>query len=253
MKKLILVMVCVLSGMVMNAQSRWGITPEAGFAAVNRVGMGTSWRPGVKVGVGVSYQFQPGWIGLKSGLYYANRGYSLGTYPRTTETDSHVMKEMMTGGITQHFLQLPVMADFSWKVSEDVRMHLAVGMYAGVSVKNSADWGSSMSIGYTKKPESEALCTYVGSPSQGYGFSGYDEQGIADSPFQDVNSFDWGLTTSFGIEVHNWVMNLGYDLSLGDEGGDYKIKADNISRYEVRSIGANFNTMSLTVGYKFKL
>ena len=28
-----------------------------GFAAVNRVGMGSSWRAGVKVGVGVSYQF----------------------------------------------------------------------------------------------------------------------------------------------------------------------------------------------------
>lgn len=68
-----------------------------------------------------------------------------------------------------------------------------------------------------------------------------------------MNSFDWGLTTSFGIEVNNWVMNLGYDLSLGDEGGNYKIDGDNFSLYEVRSVGANYNTMSLTVGYKFKL
>ena len=115
---------------MVSAQSRWGITPEGGFAAVNRVGMGSSWRAGVKVGVGVSYQFEPGWIGLKSGLYYANRGYSLGDYPRTTESATYVLKEMMTGGITQHFLQLPVMAEFSWKVSNEVRMHLAVGMYA---------------------------------------------------------------------------------------------------------------------------
>jgi len=78
MKKLILFVLCALSGLVVSAQSRWGITPEGGFAAVNRVGMGSSWRAGVKVGVGVSYQFEPGWIGLKSGLYYANRGYSLG-------------------------------------------------------------------------------------------------------------------------------------------------------------------------------
>lgn len=252
MKKLILCMVCVLSVLNMNAQSRWGITPEAGFAAINRVGMGSSWRPGVKVGVGVSYQFKPGWIGLKSGLYYANRGYSMGTYPRTTETETSFIREMMTGGITQHFLQLPVMADFSWKVSEDVRMHLAVGMYAGVSVKNKTDWGSSLTSGYSKNPE--ALGKYIGYPSQGYyGYSGHDEQGNADNPFQDVNSFDWGLTTSFGIEVNNWVMNLGYDLSLGDEGGNYKISSDNSSLYEVRSVGANYNTMSLTVGYKFKL
>ena len=108
MKKLILFVLCALSGLVVSAQSRWGITPEGGFAAVNRVGMGSSWRAGVKVGVGVSYQFEPGWIGLKSGLYYANRGYSLGDYPRTTESATYVLKEMMTGGITQHFLQLPV-------------------------------------------------------------------------------------------------------------------------------------------------
>ena len=81
----------------------------------------------------------------------------------------------------------------------------------------------------------------------------YDEAENADHPFRDVNSFDWGLTTSFGIEVNNWVMNLGYDLSLGDEGGNYKIDGDNFSLYEVRSVGANYNTMSLTVGYKFKL
>ena len=64
MKKLILFVLCALSGLMVSAQSRWGITPEGGFAAVNRVGMGSSWRAGVKVGVGVSYQFEPGWIGL---------------------------------------------------------------------------------------------------------------------------------------------------------------------------------------------
>lgn len=253
MKKLILFVLCALSGLMVSAQSRWGVTPEAGFAAVNRVGMGSSWRPGVKVGVGVSYQFKPGWIELKSGLYYANRGYSMGTYPRTTETETSVLREMMTGGITQHFLQLPVMADFSWKVSEDVRMHLAVGMYAGVSLKNKTDWGSSITVGYSKEPETLGKYTKSTGLGYSYGYQGYDEAGNADCPFRNVNSFDWGLTTSFGIEVNNWVMNLGYDLSLGDEGGNYKIDGDNFSLYEVRSVGANYNTMSLTVGYKFKL
>ena len=98
---------------------------------------------------------------------------------------------------------------------------------------------------------SNLLGNLLSSPD--YGHSGYDEAENADHPFRDVNSFDWGLTTSFGIEVNNWVMNLGYDLSLGDEGGNYKIDGDNFSLYEVRSVGANYNTMSLTVGYKFKL
>ena len=67
------------------------------------------------------------------------------------------------------------------------------------------------------------------------------------------NHYGYDLERAFGIEVNNWVMNLGYDLSLGDEGGNYKIDGDNFSLYEVRSVGANYNTMSLTVGYKFKL
>ena len=36
MKKLILFVLCALSGLMVSAQSRWGITPEGGFAAVNR-------------------------------------------------------------------------------------------------------------------------------------------------------------------------------------------------------------------------
>ena len=52
MKKLILFVLFALSGLMVSAQSRWGITPEGGFAAVNRVGMGSSWRAGVKA---VSY------------------------------------------------------------------------------------------------------------------------------------------------------------------------------------------------------
>ena len=37
MKKLILFVLCALSGLMVSAQSRWGITQEGGFAAVNRV------------------------------------------------------------------------------------------------------------------------------------------------------------------------------------------------------------------------
>ena len=35
MKKLILFVLCALSGLMVSAQSRWGITPEGGFAADN--------------------------------------------------------------------------------------------------------------------------------------------------------------------------------------------------------------------------
>lgn len=232
MRKVLLMMVCVwMIGWAAKAQSGWSLTPEAGITAVQRVGTG-GWRPGIKIGANLGYQFKPEWIGIKAGLFYTNRGYSLGDYPtRWGYPDGTIEYGMEGGSITQHFLQLPVMADFSWKV-KNVRMHLGVGMYAGVAVSTPWEWNS---WGITTiKPE-------AGTETGGYGYYGRYEYPYDNRPFSNTNSFDWGLTTSFGIEVNNWVMNAGYELSLGDEGDGF------------RSIGSNYNTLSLTVGYKFKL
>lgn len=73
------------------------------------------------------------------------------------------------------------------------------------------------------------------------------------NPFGGQSSFDWGLTTSFGIEVDNWIINVGYELSLGDEGDSYMVRGDNFSFMDDRGVGSNYNTLSLSVGYKFKL
>lgn len=247
MRKILLMMVCVwMIGWTVKAQSGWSLTPEAGITAVQRVN-GDGWRPGVKVGANLGYQFEPKWIGLKFGLFYTNRGYSKGDFLYKNELPDGATQIGLKGGsITQHFLQLPVMADFSWKV-KNVRMHLGVGMYAGVSLSNHWQWGSWMSV-TSAAPETKMYSSY-----QGYGYGSDGLYGYDENPFRGQNSFDWGLTTSFGIEVDNWVMNVGYELSLGDEGTNYNIHGYNWGAYEVRSIGANYNTLSLTVGYKFKL
>ena len=52
--------------------------------------------------------------------------------------------------------------------------------------------------------------------------------------------FDWGVSSNIGIETHHWYAKLQYDLSLGKEG-----KND--------VIGANYHTLTLSVGYKFGL
>lgn len=145
MRKLILMMLSVwMIGGMANAQSRWSLTPEAGMTAVQRVGYGT-WRPGVKVGASIGYQFKPEWIGLKAGLFYDQPRLFNGRFSVTSQyLDGTTTFELIGGSITQHFLQLPVMADFSWKVGDKVRMHLGVGMYAGVSLSNHWKWGSSM-------------------------------------------------------------------------------------------------------------
>ncbi|RHU23277.1 PorT family protein [Parabacteroides sp. TM07-1AC] len=246
MRKLILMMLSVwMIGGMASAQSRWSLTPEAGMTAVQRVGYGT-WKPGLKVGASIGYQFKPEWIGLKTGLFYTNRGYDIDGLYNQWSSEEAVELRVENGSLKQHFLQLPVMADFSWKV-KNVRMHLGVGMYAGLAISQSWSWGA---WGYTI-PTPETKMSYAGANSYGDIEHGYNHD---NNPFRDMNSFDWGLTTSFGIEVQNWVVNVGYELSLGDEGPNYKQSYGSLgSSYTVRSIGSNYNTLSLSVGYKFKL
>lgn len=55
MKKVILFMAGILASMMLNAQSRWSVTPEAGLV-VNKENEGTSVTLGFKAGAGVLYR-----------------------------------------------------------------------------------------------------------------------------------------------------------------------------------------------------
>lgn len=58
--------------------------------------------------------------------------------------------------------------------------------------------------------------------------------------YDKARTFDWGLAANVGIETQKWIVRLQYDLSLGKESdGDV--------------IGANYHTLTLSVGYKFHL
>ena len=58
--------------------------------------------------------------------------------------------------------------------------------------------------------------------------------------YGEARNFDWGVSSNIGIETNHWYAKLQYDLSLGKEG-----KND--------VIGANYHTLTLSVGYKFGL
>ena len=75
-----------------------------------------------------------------------------------------------------------------------------------------------------------------------YGFM-YGEDAMGNSNlflYEEARNFDWGVSSNIGIETNHWYAKLQYDLSLGKEG-----KND--------VIGANYHTLTLSVGYKFGL
>ena len=237
----VMLMMCVTS---VRAQ-RWSLTPEVGATAVLRKentvmntyeqGWGARW----KMGVGVEYQIRPA-FSLKSGLYYTQRGYSSrmvafgSLYPIESEEPDIVFSEI-NSKLNRHFLQIPLMANFSFRMTDDVRLNLAAGPYVAWSL---GDKGRFSYMEYTPAEGENASDHYWG---YGNGLvPGWSGSGFTNDEWLHDDSFDWGVSLQVGLEMRQWVMNVGYDVALGKE-------------YEMDSAGLKYHTLSLSVGYKFRL
>lgn len=246
-------------------KAQWSVTPEAGMALTKRNSFQTDWTGRPKVGVGVEFQLPSSSFALKSGLYYMQRGYSLdygsGGYWQGYgsswgygngpwfQPGKQLSYGSGNGGygyggyydyaydygstLTRHFLQLPVMVDFSFPLADEVRLHVAAGPYIAVSLADHWDGYS----GYLCESAVPGSAGFAG--GNGYGaYPGSLTQGF--NPTRGLRAFDWGVSGVLGLEVKRWMFNFAYDLSLGKE-------------YKHGSVGVNYHTVSLSVGYKFKL
>lgn len=224
-KSLIWIVAMLMLGILSVSAQRWSLTPEIGMTAVKRnSNRSADWRSGWKVGVGVEYQLNPERFSLKSGLYYMQRGYTYSFGPIIDIGEKTIGE--IKGTFNRHFLQVPVLANFSYKLSDAVRLNLAVGPYVAFSMGDRTKAGYEY-INYDSYQSGEQVYWYSGGSTESTNWSNH-------------HSFDWGLSFQAGLEVHQWVINAGYDLSLGKE-------------YKYDNVGVNYQTLSLSVGYKFKL
>ena len=140
----------------------------------------------------------------------------------------------------RHFLQVPLMANLSFCLADNVRLNLAAGPYIAYSMgdKNIAVYNE-YTPGNSSSHESYGSIYYGGNGGYLYG-GGWVEKGFSHESWTHDNSFDWGLSFQAGLEIGSCVMNVGYDASLGKE-------------YEYDSVDLKYHTFSLSVGYKFKL
>lgn len=229
MKKLILLVAVALSSVMVNAQSRWSVTPEAGLT-VNKENEGkTATTLGFKVGAGVLYQIKEAQgsrpsFGLKSGLYllmqrgalhtwndlYNNSGYQggyeydpSGGYGSTATGDETSPKiDTWYDDMTRYNLQLPIMAHWGFTLSDDIRLNLAVGPYVAVAL------GGTTSVYQHEvgKP----------GPSTEYNFNPFKEKRLDNGiTLKGAPRFDWGGTASAGISVKRVSFQIGYDLAWG--------------------------------------
>lgn len=248
MKRIAGLLLLMMMGIV-SVHAQWTITPEAGMAITKRNAFQTGWEGRPKIGVGLEYQFPSEFFALRTGLYYMQRGYSgdigstayLSGYGYSWGYGKMPSYGMGNGGygsyydyaydlgstLRRHFLQLPVMADFSFRLADDVRLHLAAGPYIAVSMADHWD-------GYTGYLCENAI------PGGSESVGGTVPAPYQRNPAKGLRAFDWGLSGVVGLEVKQWMFNFGYDLSLGKE-------------YKHGSVGVNYHTISLSLGYKFKL
>lgn len=120
MKRIGLLIVCMLG--VLSAHAQWSVSPEVGLSAFRR-NTYYEWRPAIKLGAAVEYQFKPH-FSLESGLYYTQRGFSL------TEYNPGPYHEEPS--LVRHMFQIPLRARFSWEVANDVHLFFGTGPYLGI-------------------------------------------------------------------------------------------------------------------------
>jgi len=249
MKKIVLLLMLLGSAGMMQAQ--WTLSPEAGMTAIKRES--ADWKAGWKAGVGIEYQTGK-FFSLKSGLYYTQRGYSVEPFMNIipNEVDYNYIGsegsvfegkdliQVSNGKTCRHFLQIPLLANFKLQIGEDVKLNVAIGPYVGYGVHDKSSYYMSTLIyrhgGYGGLWSSQLLT------NESTGFEGYheskDDTYSIYTPFNGLNKFDWGGVAEVKLDIKNWFMKVGYEVSLSKE-------------HKEDQVGINYHTISFAAGYNF--
>lgn len=227
MKKWVLIVACALSSIMVSAQSKWSVTPEAGVV-VNKENGASPAAFGFKAGVGVGYQLKEAVgnkpaFGLKSGLFVLQQRGDYHAYSGSNMTPGGQIIDYWDSNATRYYLQLPVMAQWSFKLCDDVKLNLAVGPYVAVGLGGNSDiFYSTRNVSYPEAPQTKGSYYY----DYGYGYYGGSNHYSSFNPFKGTTDsdgmyyeasprFDWGGTASVGITVKRVSFSIGYDLAWG--------------------------------------
>lgn len=260
MKKLVLLAV-LAAGMMFTAKAQensWGI--RAGFNLSTAGGDFKDYlkksesgdrkaKAGFNIGViydwGISENFY-----LQPGLYYTMKGVKAKDKGSETENGETYSWDYQTK-INLSYLELPILASYRIKISDNVKWHINAGPYFAVGV------GGKFKI--------EEKDSYDGE-TDSYKYD-YDAFGTSDKDAgidEDENGnittkgvkgglkrFDFGLSFGTGVDISKFYVGVKYDLGLtniadkdqytkyndnGEKDGKYKIKNGNFSV----SVGYNF-------------
>lgn len=223
------------------AQAQFQFTPHAGVAIQKGSG-DLSAGVGAQIGVDVRYSFNgqdTGWA-LQSGLYYQQRMTSYwgalcysykvpeGFWGFTSlpaisgpgfPAHDYLMSDYDIQSIASYaakfrddYLQLPIMAQYAWKLAPDIRLHISAGGYVGYQITGKYKQG-------TAQIDAEDL-TYIE----------YTKQKAR----THSHEWDMGFISQAGLEVKRFTFLVNYQTNLFH-----------------RTRNGAYNLASFSVGYAF--
>ena len=223
------------------AQAQFQFTPHAGVAIQKGSG-DLSAGVGAQIGVDVRYSFNgqdTGWA-LQSGLYYQQRMTSYwgalcysykvpeGFWGFTSlpaiagpgfPAHDYLMNDYDIQSIASYaakfrddYLQLPIMAQYAWKLAPDIRLHISAGGYVGYQITGKYKQG-------TAQIDAEDL-TYIE----------YTKQ----TARTHSHEWDMGFISQAGLEVKRFTFLVNYQTNLFH-----------------RTRNGAYNLASFSVGYAF--
>ncbi|MGM9759821.1 MAG: porin family protein [Parabacteroides sp.] len=223
MKKIWFVLLCTVSSLTLQAQSKWQITPEAGLSINHENEGNESTYINFKAGASVRYTLKEGMgqkpdFGLQSGLYLRmERGsyhpFAWGNIP----TGEGYRLNSSSSDVTRFYLQLPVMAHWSFRVADEVRINLGVGPYVAVGLGGH----SNVFMHSTRYADPEVLEEHPERPSCETRFDNVNFnpfKGTQVNPEFSLDAaprFDWGGIALAGIQVKRVSFNIQYEMAWG--------------------------------------
>lgn len=221
MKKWMYLLICLFAGWTASAQWVW--TPEAGVNITKANGVEEA-KMGFKAGMGVTYELKPS-FGIKSGLFMVRRsGAWQGSGSDWIETEDggeFIQHWGTTGKEHKYYLQVPIMAQWTWRLCDDVKLTAGVGPYIAVGV--AGKWKESISFltssyippkdveqegGHNWRDQFDDLYS-------GVDFDPFKDQGAILGHTEGDPRFDWGGTAAVGIAIRRVTFQVGYDLNMG--------------------------------------
>ena len=114
------------------------------FSIIKRNDFGDGWGTGIKGGLGIENQIYSN-FGVRTGLFYASRGYSLGpAFGRYEYSLENVVYEMpYTNKLKRNFLQVPLLLTYTHSLNQSLALSFGLGPYVGISVKDYWEGGYS--------------------------------------------------------------------------------------------------------------